>query len=195
MGDNTEKDVTRRKTQSGVSMVEVIIVMGIVGVMASLAFPSFSQMFARSRLRATAEQIRADLNVARSEAQKRNQTILMNFTINADNSWCYGLTTSASCNCTVTDAANTSYCFLDRDAGGVAIPSSVSSTNYRGIAFVGTPFTDHKITFNAVRPMLESSSVTLVSSDASARMRIIASGLGRIRFCSPDGSLSGYPSC
>ena len=183
------------KSQSGVSMVEVLVVLAVVGILASIALPSYSKQFARSRLRATAEQIRSDVNLARSESLKRNVPIVMSFTVNADSSWCYGLTLLANCSCTVTDVANASYCFLDRDASNAVISSTVSSTNYRDITLPSTPFGDGNITFQPVRPVLESTSVTLASAKADASMRVIASGLGRVRFCSPNASLSGYPSC
>lgn len=194
MSDKARKGNFPKARSTGVSLVEVIVVVSVIGILASLAFPSFLQMFARSRLKATAEQVRADLNLARSEALKRNQTIIMSFTVNSDSSWCYGLKATIACDCTVTDTSASNFCQLDRDAGGAGIPTAVSSTSYPGITFSGSPF-GGSLSFSPVRPSLTASSATLASTNVSGTIRVVASGLGRVRFCSPSGGFGGYPTC
>ena len=188
------KGNSAKARSTGISLVEVVVVVSIIGILAALAFPSFTEMFGRSRLRSSAEQIRADLNLARSEALKRNKTIVIAFKVNADSTWCYGLKALVACDCTVTDTSASNFCQLDSDAGGAGIATTVSSDSYRGITFSGTPFGGN-LFFSSVRPTLTASSATLASNNTGASIRVVASGLGRVRFCSPDGSLSGYPSC
>ncbi len=194
MGAMEKQHNINRRAQAGVSLVEVIVVVTIAGILASIAFPSFTEMFARSRLRGAAESLRSDLNLARSEAQKRNQTIIMNFDVGGDGSWCYGIRANTNCNCRETDPPSSSYCTLDTDAAGVAVPTNVSSTRYRGIRLDAVPFGGN-LSFSPVRPSLAAGSATLVSDNITASIRVVVSGFGRIRFCSPSGSLSGYSSC
>ncbi len=183
-----------RSTQAGVSLVEVLTVVAVVGILAALALPSFQEQFSRSRMRSAGEQLRADLNLARSEAVKRDRNVVMSFKLNPDTSWCYGMHLLTACDCAVTDVTNTNYCFLDRDAGNVPVAAVVTSTDFRNITFDAVPF-GGQLTFSSVRPSLAASSATLISTDSDARIRLVVSGLGRVRFCSPSSSLSGYPAC
>jgi type IV fimbrial biogenesis protein FimT len=57
-----------RTRTRGFTMVELLIVMAIAAVLASLAAPSFSELFARRRLEGAATDLSTDLHFARSQA-------------------------------------------------------------------------------------------------------------------------------
>ncbi|MCK9201329.1 MAG: GspH/FimT family protein [Gallionella sp.] len=63
--------------QTGISMVEVIIVMAIAAILATIAAPSFNDFISNTRLTSTMSQLTSDMNRARSEAIKRNSWILV----------------------------------------------------------------------------------------------------------------------
>jgi type IV fimbrial biogenesis protein FimT len=56
----------------GVTLIELIIVLTIAGVLAALAAPSIQRLVASNRLTAQVNDLLADINLARSEAIKRN---------------------------------------------------------------------------------------------------------------------------
>jgi len=63
--------------QTGVTMIELLIVLAIAAILTAMAAPSFSNFIANTRLSSTMSQLTADLNRARSEAIKRNQRVLL----------------------------------------------------------------------------------------------------------------------
>lgn len=65
------------KVQSGVTMVELMIVLVIGAILASIAVPSFSEFISRTRQGSVVSQLINDLNKARSESIKRNTRVLL----------------------------------------------------------------------------------------------------------------------
>ena len=58
-------------------MTELLIVVAIVGILASLAAPSFSELIKSQRIKSMATDINASLSRARSEAVKRNRNVTL----------------------------------------------------------------------------------------------------------------------
>lgn len=58
-------------------MTELLIVVAIIGIMASLAAPSFSDLIKSQRIKSMATDINASLARARSEAVKRNRNVTL----------------------------------------------------------------------------------------------------------------------
>ncbi|MDD5222769.1 MAG: prepilin-type N-terminal cleavage/methylation domain-containing protein [bacterium] len=59
---------TRAKNQSGFSLIELIIVVAIIGIMATIAIPSVRGMMQRAKLKAAGREITMELLLARSQA-------------------------------------------------------------------------------------------------------------------------------
>ena len=80
-----------------------MIALGILGVIAALALPSFEAFRDRERVKGVANNLVADMQFARSEAVQRSRRVTVSFTTGTH--WCYGIhlvedAGSADCNCT-----------------------------------------------------------------------------------------------
>ena len=60
-----------RQFLDGFSLIEVMVVIGIAAILATIAIPSFVEMLRRNRLSAAASALQVSLSLARSEAVKR----------------------------------------------------------------------------------------------------------------------------
>ena len=71
--------LTRRHPckQGGFTLLEMVIVIVILGVMASIAIPNFTAMLRAQRVRTAAYDLMASLQFARSEAIKRNGNVVV----------------------------------------------------------------------------------------------------------------------
>jgi type IV fimbrial biogenesis protein FimT len=67
--------MTRARTQSGFTVVEIMVVVAIVGIIAAIAAPNMAEMIRRQRVKTAAFDIFAGLTMARSEAIKRNASV------------------------------------------------------------------------------------------------------------------------
>ena len=77
--------------QAGFTLIEMMVVVAVMGIVIAIALPSLRVMIADTQIRSVAESVRNGLQLARTEAVKRNASV--RFTLNADNSWQLGCVT------------------------------------------------------------------------------------------------------
>jgi type IV fimbrial biogenesis protein FimT len=76
------------KQTSGFTLLELIVAISIAGILMALAIPSFSDMIRNNRLTTYTNELVTALNVARSEAVKRGQQVVVRKTgTNWENGW------------------------------------------------------------------------------------------------------------
>lgn len=66
-----------KQLQTGVTLMEMLVVVAIAAILATIAGPSFSDFVNNTRLNSTMTQLASDLNHARVEAIKRNSWMLV----------------------------------------------------------------------------------------------------------------------
>ncbi len=173
----------------GFTLLELMVTITVLGILVALAVPSYSSLINRNRVRNAAEQMRSDFSLARSEALKRSSNVTISFARSADGAtWCYGLNSGGSCDCTATAGADV--CALDVESG-VRIRRVVDNAAYRGVSMTNISHsgcsTSCNLTMNAVRPTMAAGTVEFTSM-ADQVVRVVTTSMGRIRMCSPSGS-------
>lgn len=76
------------RSQGGVTVIEVMIGLTLVGILMALALPSFQTGMQNRQIRATAEALQSGLHLARTEALRRNRAV--KFQMQGQNGWRIG---------------------------------------------------------------------------------------------------------
>lgn len=130
------------QNRSGFTLIELMITIAVLAILAAIALPSFKSTLERRQIIGAAENLQTDLQYARSEAIKQNQTILFQFDVDA---WCYGIDDSSSdCDC----AASPGDCTV---SGKLNV---VSSDNYKDVVFAANNFANDFIVFDPRQGMV-----------------------------------------
>ncbi len=158
----------------GFTLIELMVVIAIVGIVTSLAIPTFGSMMQRNQLKAAVQSFQDDMQFAHTQAIKRSQNILINHTrvSTAAGNWCYGLTTNASCNCDPNADGNTS--------DSTCEIKTVSGASFNTIKM----FSDTgNSSFDFRRGTIGANGVTFNTTSYAAR--VVFSAAGRVRICTP----------
>ena len=71
----------RKNSESGFTLIEMMIVTAVIGVTSALAVPSYIDWHARYQLRQAATEIQNQLSVARISAMSRNSVVTVSLVL------------------------------------------------------------------------------------------------------------------
>lgn len=130
---------TRQKTgQSGFTLIELMVAVVILGILSTLAFPSFQTMLRNTQVRNAAESVLNGLQRTRAQAVALNNNV--SFTLGNDSSWVIRdvirnqqieervNTAEGSKNVTVTTIGNSTITF--NNVGGVVAAAAVQQFDF-----------------------------------------------------------------
>lgn len=160
-----------RIKQRGVTLIELIIGIVIVGIVLALATPSYSTWVQNTRLRNGAESVLNGLQLARAEAVRRNADV--QFTLGANTSWTVGcVIVTATC------PAN-----IQAHSAGDASSASVTMTMSAGGANPVIFSNLGRLKTAATTWNVDNNTLTAINS---RDLRIVVEVGGTTRMCDPN---------
>jgi type IV fimbrial biogenesis protein FimT len=163
-----------RRTR-GLTLLELMVVVALLAVMASLAVPEIGRQVARWQLQAVAERLAHDLAEARFQAAQRGQPQYLQ--LQAGPRWCWSVSERPGCPCDREQA-----CQLQR----VVAPS-------RGGIVIGQ---DLQIRFEPIATVQPAAGTGVdVLSPHGEQLRVGLTPLGRARVCAVGAPRQGYTAC
>jgi prepilin-type N-terminal cleavage/methylation domain-containing protein len=209
-------------TSKGFTLIEMMITLGVIAIIASLALPSYRSIIEKRQVTSGAEQFAAFFGVVKSHAVKRNHDIAM-YPLADGDGWCMGfkefnknLSAGANnCSCIETEVSNANACRVDLNNDGNWQANELTvlrSTDLRkpevitGISFMqgGLPTSNKFFVFDSVRGFLSvpddtyADSMSLSFANGQYGLNIWIDRLGRTFICSDPSATTpvpGYDPC
>ena len=183
------------KRQHGVTLIELIVTLVVLGVLVSIAAPSFRSIRDVNRVKAAAEAVYAHLQFARSEAIKQNRDLFVQVTPGYSSygeDWCLGIADFSGCDCMEEDKDEADFC--EFGPAGARIERTLSSGIFEGISLWSNRA---EIQFEGRRGMDPTNGTIRIKDDAGWTVSVKHSRRGRISLCTGEGvkEVRGYPEC
>ena len=193
-------------SQTGFSLVELMVVVAVAALLLGMALPSFADMIDRARLKTAAGDAVALVVDARGFSVQRNRNVVVSFA-GTTPAWGIGakrqadpatlgdaLLAAAPCDC----GSAPSLCTV----GLAAAPAMVlNSSSYTGVT---TDTNSASLTFDSrlgtvknLTSTLTTSGATFTSPSGKYQLTLFVAPLGQARLCVPAGKpiIPGYVSC
>lgn len=178
----------------GLTMIELITVLVVLGVLISIAAPSMRGMMQRQRVQGVHDQLVTDLQLARSELTAGGGSVQVAVAFGGDATLtCYTLHTvgvGATCDCT-------------RVPGAACVPAGVlreikttQVARALGVSLAASSPGGTIVTFSPPQGVATPAGLTItVQGDTNGQLRTAVGPMGTPSVCSPDGSMRGVPTC
>ncbi|MBI1395083.1 MAG: type II secretion system protein GspH [Betaproteobacteria bacterium] len=177
-----------RARQSGVSLIELMIGIILVGLLTALAAPSFRNWIQSSQVRTATDAITNGLQLSRAEAVHRNQPVRFTLPTADRAGWvveAFDRDTGAWTRVQVRDQSE--------GTPNARVDASQTTVTFLGNGFV-SPLPAQPITFNVTNPT--GGACVTSSGDGEIRcLRVTVSAAGQIRMCDPALPSSNPAAC
>jgi Tfp pilus assembly protein FimT len=182
-----------RRLSVGLTIIELMVVLIVVGVAIAIAVPSMRSMMARHRVQSVQAGLLTDLQLARSEMAQRSgagTSVAVTFGGNAVLS-CYTVhaVVGAACDCTLGPGS----------ACGAAPWAEIKTTQLTravGVSLAASSAGGSSVTFSPPQGLVTPTDMVLdVQDPLGGSLRTSISRLGVPNVCSPGGSISGVAPC
>jgi type IV fimbrial biogenesis protein FimT len=196
-GHNNGRQQPAHRKQCGFTLVELMIVIAVLAVIATLAAPSFNNFILTQRLKAISAQFATDVQFARTEAVSRNQEVRLRFQDNANES-CYVIFTGANNNACICIGATV--CLVGAQeirtvrvpqGLGVKIAAVTSPPDFR----VDPANTGILIDIGPLSPGSPDIFTVNIGVDNARTLRTVVNLSGRTSVCVPSGSHIAGVAC
>lgn len=173
-----------RSRNRGLSLIESLMAVAIAAVATGATLPGFREALELRRLEGAAAQLHTDLQLARSEAVTRNQSLRISYRTGASDS-CYVIHTGGAGACAC-DAHGQPVCTAGAEAlrvehfagGRVQLNSNVSS-----------------MVLDAAKGTVSPTGTVRLRGAEGRALHVVVNIMGRARKCSPGATVPGYAPC
>lgn len=175
----------RKSTQTGITLVELCMVLAIAAILFAAAAPSMSKFKRHQHLKTQAQTLVTDIQEARSAALRSGDSVLLRFSQHPQGT-CYIVHTGAKGDCVCSDAGK-AICIGKGQAlkttwipaqGNTTVKANVQNMNFDGRQGLVTP----------------AGSIDVVDSNGET-IRQVVSITGRIRSCTTTTGFNALPKC
>lgn len=178
-----QAEVIKMLSYKGFTLIELLITIVILGIIVGISSASYQGLIANQALSHRADQVYFTLQLAKSEAIKRNKKVYVHF-CEKNSAWKMGLSESGSCECFTANS-----CQLD----GIEKVQDLVDGEMLFIKSGDLTFTGEQTSYGALRFTVATGTVTLTNSQDKS-LSIVQSTM-RLRVCSPDVPRLGHPTC
>lgn len=199
--------LSRGNNQRGVTLVEMLIGMAIVGILLAVAVPSFNSWVQNAQVRTAAQSIMDGLQLARAEAVKSNAQVRFNLSSAAGQvDWDVCSTAASPCPAAnILQSRSSAEGSVNARVGVYEENDGVVHTNYSTAIAAGN-LLPSSITFNGLGQIATTTNcndaeisridVTNASYSAARRLVLVVSCPGgQVRLCDPSLSSSDPRGC
>ncbi|KQV54355.1 MULTISPECIES: GspH/FimT family pseudopilin [unclassified Duganella] len=191
------------RKQRGVTLIELMVAISVLGVLLALAVPSFARMIQDAQNRTAAESLLNGLQLARAEALRRNTPVRFKLTdAEGKVAWTVGCANAAICSTSLQERSP--------DEGGsnarvgiskAALSKPLTATTFATVLTAGAGLDQPaSVTFDSFGRAPAAAGTEIVRIDVtnaqsnSARRYVVTIGQGgQVRMCDPDTRLGGTP--
>jgi len=170
-----------KKHSLGFTLTELMITVAIIGILASIAVPSFQDMIERNRLKEAVEGLKSDLMWMRTETIKRSCNLRVTFT---PATWNYTIfRADGECGCPA--------------GGGNCNELVINGSQFTGVTMSSAAYgagTTTRFDFRRGTGVIAGS--TQLDS-TNYHVKVVVAPVGRVRICNIAGQtgLGGYTEC
>ena len=168
-----------RRRSLGFSLIELMVTITVLGVLTTLALPSFSRWMANTRLRSMAESVQNGLRLAQREAASRNGSVSFILT-NDTPPDCSSATASSGKNWVVCAGST----LIQQNVGKAGSTDAVVASDFSSVGFDGLGRTNLGGPAQ-VAITSSSGSCETASTDGIRCLTVQISPGGKVRLCDP----------
>ncbi len=177
--------LTRCRGQRGATLIEFLIAFSILGILVATAVPSFRDWIVNSQVRTAADTINSGLQLARTEAVRRNTRVSWTLTDSAGGSW-------------LVSVPGTGATIQSRSGNEGTVSALVTSTQndivFNGVGWV-TPTPGSAIQINVSNPGAGTCQAAGGGGGPIRCLRLLVGAGGQVRMCDPVLGSSSAAAC
>lgn len=188
------------KRHQGLGLIELLIGVTVLGVLMAVAVPSLNNLIERRRVAAVASELSSMFNYAKTESGVIGDRVLLHLEPDPRGQMSCAVVSLNGpydpCRC-YNPPAQVCGGFPERSLRLFQLPKS-DNVSFEATASQWNPNTSaYVIGFarNGKPNVVRGLALTVTGRTTNAQLRVEYNDAGRIRVCSPNHSVSGYPTC